>query len=218
MQGSRLLWCAGAMVAACTGGCGGGDGGVTDAGPTSGGVFAISVYPAFVVVPIGLTQQFTATASFADHTTRDVTTEVTWASSSDVATISNDEGTQGLATSHSTPFIGTAKISASLDGVTAAAYLMNAQAALVTIAVTPTGATAPALTRYQFQATATFSSGETLDITLPADWRSSDPAVAAFSLNRPDGEAELLAPGTATITASRASRIGSAEFTVTEAD
>ncbi len=60
---------------------------------------SISVTPVNPSVPFGLTEQFTATGTFNDGSTKNLTTTVMWSSSTTtVATISNSAGTQGLAT------------------------------------------------------------------------------------------------------------------------
>jgi Bacterial Ig-like domain (group 2) len=61
---------------------------------------SIEVTPADSLLPLGLTQQFTAIGIFSDESRRDLTTTVLWESSDEtIATISNAPGTQGLATS-----------------------------------------------------------------------------------------------------------------------
>ncbi len=61
---------------------------------------SIEVTPANASIALGTTQQFTATGTYSDNTTRNLTTSVTWRSSSrSVATISNAAGSNGLATS-----------------------------------------------------------------------------------------------------------------------
>jgi hypothetical protein len=56
----------------------------------------------------------TATGTFSDGTTQDLTMDVTWSSGTPgVATISNVAGSEGLATSVA---IGTTTITATLDG------------------------------------------------------------------------------------------------------
>jgi hypothetical protein len=63
-------------------------------------LLSIAVTPASQYVTTGLTQQFTATGTYSDNTTQDITNTVTWTESTSggVATISNTSGTQGLAT------------------------------------------------------------------------------------------------------------------------
>src|SRR4029077_89180 len=82
---------------------------------------SIAVTPANPTVPKGLTQQFTATGTFSDSSTQNLTNQVTWASATtSVATISNASGTQGLATAVGQ---GTSTISATLNGVTGSTVL-----------------------------------------------------------------------------------------------
>jgi hypothetical protein len=71
--------------------------GTIRSGPT---LTSIEVTPANPSIAFGTTQQFTATGTYSDGTTHNLTTSVTWGSSSkSVATISNAGGSNGLATS-----------------------------------------------------------------------------------------------------------------------
>src|SRR6266702_2833682 len=75
---------------------------------------SIGVTPANPNLPQGLTRQFTATGTYSDIRTQDLTTQVAWSSSAaGVATISNAGGSQGLATSVAA---GTTTITATLGG------------------------------------------------------------------------------------------------------
>ena len=86
-----------------------GSGGIS---PTPPALISLSVTPANPIVSIGSTQQFTATGTYADDSIRDLTSEVTWASSNTaVATIASG----GLATGASA---GSAIVSAALSGLT----------------------------------------------------------------------------------------------------
>ena len=87
--------------------------------------------PANPSVPKGLTQQFTATGTYSDNSTQDLTSQVTWASATtSVATIT----TAGLATAVAT---GTSTISATLGAITGSTVLTVTAAVLQSIAVTP---------------------------------------------------------------------------------
>ena len=59
---------------------------------------AINVTPINPSVPAGLSLAFTATGTFSDGTTRDLTSIATWSSSASSATISNAAGSNGVAT------------------------------------------------------------------------------------------------------------------------
>ena len=61
---------------------------------------SITVTPANPSIVLGTTEQFTATGTYSDNSTQDMTTSVTWSSSAgSVATISNAAGSNGKATS-----------------------------------------------------------------------------------------------------------------------
>ena len=77
--------------------------------------------PANPSIPVGETQPFTATGTYSDNSTQDLTSQVTWASATtSVATISNDRDRLGMATGVGT---GTSTISATLAGVTGSTVL-----------------------------------------------------------------------------------------------
>ena len=78
---------------------------------------SIAVTPANPSIGKGLTQQFTATGTYSDSSTQNLTSQVTWASATPaVATIN----TTGLATAVNT---GTSTISATLGAVTGSTVL-----------------------------------------------------------------------------------------------
>jgi len=91
---------------------------VTSGSPTLTG---ISLAPTSDSVMVGMTVQYTATGTYSDGSTQDVTTQATWASSSSgVATISNSAGSQGLATAVAA---GSTNISATIGSVSGNAML-----------------------------------------------------------------------------------------------
>jgi len=97
-------------------GCGG-----SDSSPPQ--LMSLAVTPAMGSIAVGATQQFTAMGSYTDHSTRNLTAAVTWSSSSNVVSIGNSSGSQGLATATGA---GTASITARLDGVTSPAATLTA--------------------------------------------------------------------------------------------
>ncbi|MGK0353136.1 MAG: hypothetical protein ACJAYX_003827, partial [Planctomycetota bacterium] len=69
---------------------------------TSAVLVSLAVTPATPAIVLGGDQQFTATGTYSDSTTQDLTSTVTWTSSvMAVATISNAGGSEGLASSAS---------------------------------------------------------------------------------------------------------------------
>jgi 6-phosphogluconolactonase (cycloisomerase 2 family) len=97
-------------------GCGG-----SDSSPPQ--LMSLAVTPAIGSIAVGSTQQFTAIGTYTDHSTRNLTAAVTWSSSSNVVSIGNSSGSQGLATATGA---GTASITARLDGVTSPAATLTA--------------------------------------------------------------------------------------------
>lgn len=207
------------LVTACGGGGGGGGGGSTGGGsntPTGATLVVISVSPAFPSsLPMGLTQQLTATGYYSDGTSRNITTSVAWNSdATTVATVNTAGLAKGVA-------IGTAKITASLGGVTSTYVNLTVVAAVLqTIAVTPAGLTISAGQTKQFKATGSYSDGTSQDLTATANWYSSNPT-AVYPVT-PSG-AYLPTPGlylgqtdgTSTITASSSAGLTTISGTTT---
>ncbi len=102
---------------------------------TDATLVSIDVTPATTSIAKGLTRQFTATGTYTDATTQDLTANATWTSSdTGKASISNAAGSQGLASSTS---VGSTSISATFNAVTSATTLTVTDATLVSIDVTP---------------------------------------------------------------------------------
>ncbi len=165
-------------------------------------VISVAVSPADPAIPLGTSQQFTALATYSDGTTQDLTTSVTWSSSSAaVAEVSNALGSQGLATSVS---VGKTTIAATdpESGISGATTLTVTPPVLVSIAVTPSHPTIPLGTSRQFAALGTYSDGTSQDLTTSVTWSSSRPAVATIS-NAPgsEGLATSVSAGVTTLTA-----------------
>jgi hypothetical protein len=147
-------------------------------------ITAITLSPAVASVPVTLTRAFTATATFADLSTGDVTNAVVWDSSNfAVAIISNDPGSNGVATGIMVG--GPVDISAAhLDYPTlviAPASLTVTAAGIASISVTPTTASITVGGTQQYEATALFTDGSSSVVTDSVTWLSSDSAIAAIS-------------------------------------
>ncbi|MBI1740057.1 MAG: Ig-like domain-containing protein [Candidatus Koribacter versatilis] len=177
-------------------------------GKSSPKLASIQVTPANPSVAAGLTQQFRATGTYSDSTTKDLTSTATWSSSNaTVATIAAG----GLATSHAQ---GSSTITASQDGFTGTATLQVTAPVLASVAVTPSNATIPLGTLAQFTATGTLTDGSTQDLTGTATWASSDNTIASIAAG---GQATARALGGVTITATSDTTSGSTPLTVAPA-
>ncbi|MGA2021779.1 MAG: Ig-like domain-containing protein [Candidatus Sulfotelmatobacter sp.] len=178
---------------------------------------SIAINPPTATVPLGVTEQFTATGTFTDGTTQDVTQSGHWSSTvATVATISNSAGTAGLAT---TLGAGTTTIEISSGGVSASAPLIVNPAVLASIAINPQAPTIALGTSQQFMATGTYTDGSTQDVTSVVTWGSSAATVAVISNSVGSyGLATSSGQGTATITATSGSITSSTTITVGEAN
>jgi uncharacterized protein YjdB len=173
---------------------------------------SIAVTPAIPTIPLGTTQAFTATGTYTDGSTQNITGTAQWSSDTPtVATIGNATGSRGVASSVGE---GSATITASVGSITASTILSVTAAVLESIAVTPATPTLPLGTQQQFTATGTFTDGSTQDFTSTATWSSDTPATATINAA---GLAQSAGMGTATITATSGSISGSTELTVTAA-
>jgi uncharacterized protein YjdB len=172
---------------------------------TGATVTSIAVTPANSNMPVGTTKQFTATATFSDSSTEDVTAVVLWGSSKPgVASINN----QGLSTSVAT---GSTTISAVLGSVTGTTSLTVTTVKLVGIAILPSNPRIEAHTLLKFTAVGTFSDGSTGSNLAGVSWKSSAPKVASM---RSSGTAFGKKTGSATITASASGLKGTTTLTV----
>ncbi len=161
---------------------------------TNSTLSSIAVAPGSASVPKGRTQAFTATGTFADGSTADLTPIVTWSSSdASVASIDPDGVATGLG-------VGSAGITAAKGGVVSPASTLTVTTPVVTaITVSPSSDTIAKGRTRQLVATATYSDGSTGDVTSTATWSSSDTNVAAVSA----GLATGTGVGTASISASQ---------------
>ncbi|MDW8283104.1 MAG: Ig-like domain-containing protein [Myxococcales bacterium] len=173
----------------------------------------LSVSPANRLIARGTTQQFAATGTFSDLTTRDVTRDAVWTSSDvRVATFSSSPG---LATAVEP---GLVNITASLGGHSHTVVLGVTNAALVSIGLTPANPSIAKGTTQQLVATGTFSDQTTQDISSLVTWASMDPAVATVSnLPGSKGLVSGVAKGQTRITATLFGQTGSLTFSVTDA-
>ena len=191
-------------VLALSAGCGGG------VFNNNASITSIAVTPASPSIAAGVTQQFSAMATYSNGTTADVTSLATWTSSTaSVASISSG----GMATAVAA---GSSTITASLSGVSSAAALTVTAAVktVSSIAVTPATASITAGATQQFTATATYSDGSTANVTSSAMWNSSSTAAATINAA---GLATSVAAGSSTITATLSGVSGTAALTVAAA-
>lgn len=176
---------------------------------TSATAISIVVTPVNESLPLGLTQQYAANATFSDGTAQDVTNVATWQSSAtQIASIT----TSGLATAKN---VGTTNISATFGSAANSTPLTVNAANLNSISITPSNGSIAQGTKIQLAAIGTFNDGGTRDITHQATWSSSDPTIA--SVGAANGFLSAVAPGLVNITASLGSATDTVPLNVTAA-
>jgi len=182
-----------------------------DTGSKEHPLLAIRVTPSSLpAMALAATAQLSAGAGYGGYpggiSYQDVTGSATWATSDRaVATVNN-----GLVTSTGN---GSAKISAVFGGKSGSMTVFVGIPQYVTI--TPAGPFSLSATREtDFFATETFADGGTLDVSGPATWTATPDGVIDIYPYL-GGHANLLAPGTVTVTAILDSGMsGSVEVTV----
>ena len=169
---------------------------------------SIVVTPARTTVAQRTTLQFTATATWSDGSTSNVSSISTWGTSiPSVATVTSG----GLATAVAP---GASNISAKIGAVTGATILTVTKATTATItsiAVSPAGSSATQGSTVQFRAIGTYSDGTTRNVTTTCTWASSSTGVATINTG---GLATAVSAGTTTISAAVGSIRGSTGLTV----
>lgn len=146
---------------------------------TAARLVSLEVAPRSATTPVRTTQAFTATGTFADGRTANLTSSVAWSSTDDkIASISNAPGSQGVATGLSPGGVG---ITATLAGVTGVARLAITEAKVTGLSITPKTVTIGVMAVQKLTATATFSDGSSKDVTEATSWLSADPGIAGVS-------------------------------------
>jgi uncharacterized protein YjdB len=160
------------------------------------------VIPKVKEIDVGTTLQLTAVGIYSDGSTQDLTSSVTWNSSSiAIVEVSNIVPTKGLITVSA---YGSATISVSLDGITNTTEFnlrgpnqpLSLEIVTGYLKVIEPGSVAG------FKAIGTYKNGSTKDLTNDVTWTSSDPAVASVSNTAPTkGVLTAHTPGSMTLSA-----------------
>ena len=145
--------------------------------PSSTSITALAIAPTNATLAPGVTQQFTATATYGNNTTGDVTNSVTWTTSpTSIATVNSTGLVSAVA-------LGTATVKATSGSIIASTGITVTTKQISSIAIQPltqnlnvSSANGP--TTVQFTATATYSDNST---GTTAKTRSARPIAASCS-------------------------------------
>jgi len=136
-------------------------------------VTAIQVSPSSLSVPLGKGQQMTATATYTDGTSGNVTSSVNWSTSpAAVATVSSAGMLQSVTKGNFSVTAASGSITKSLNGTVGNPVIQSIQ-------VLPTSASIPKGTTQSFVASAIYSDGSKQDVTPLASWQSTNTGVAS---------------------------------------
>jgi len=177
---------------------------ITVTAPT---INSISVTPEDLTLPIGISQQYIASAIYSDGSIEDLVSGVTWSSSTtSVATVDAN----GLATIIAA---GSTTITATVGAFTDTTTITVVPAHLTSITLSPASVSIAPGTRQQFVATGNFDDGSTQVLT-SALWSSS--AISVLTMDA-SGLGVAVGPGTSTVTAISGTISATASVTVTNA-
>jgi trimeric autotransporter adhesin len=172
---------------------------------TAATLISLTVTPVNAATAPGTTKQFTATGTFSDSSTQDVTASALWSSSNPgAATIGNVGLASGLLN-------GTTTITAAIGSVSDSTTLTISTAHLVSITVSPSNPRINKGTQIKFTATGQFSDGSTSTQLSGLTWKSSKPNIAQV---RGSGIARGKKNGSVTITAGASGVKGTTTLTV----
>jgi trimeric autotransporter adhesin len=146
---------------------------------SSATLLSIAVTPATPSVPLGSTQAFTATGTYSDASTQDLTISVVWSRVNLTGAASIGSGTGIAATLGGA--LGTVTITATLGAVNGSTTLTVAPAALVNIVLTPATVTVIVGNTQAFTATGTYTDSSTQNLSALVTWISSAPAKATIN-------------------------------------
>jgi 6-phosphogluconolactonase (cycloisomerase 2 family) len=176
---------------------------------------SLAISPPTALQVVGATQQFTATVTFNDNSTRDVTAQTSWSSNAiATATITQQGGLESALAP------GDATISASFtfggSTVSASTVLRVTLPVLQSIAVEPASAELELGANQQFTATGTLPDGTTMDLTKFVSWSSSDQNVLRVNTTPARlGLGNTRGPGAAAVNAAANNVSGTTSVTVT---
>ncbi len=157
-------------------------------------IVGLTISPSNESIKPQTTQQFTATGTYSDGTTGDVTPETTWISSDPaIAAISSEGAASGLSAGVTT-ISGDCQCYVVKTNLT----ISSSAAKLMSVAVTPADPTVNVRSTQQFTATGTYSNGTTRVITSSVTWNSSSNTIATVNSA---GVATGVSTGSVTITA-----------------
>jgi trimeric autotransporter adhesin len=185
--------------------------GTNTTGSTAAALTALAVSPSDVSVPAGLSARFTATGTYSDGSTKDVTNDVTWTAADASCAGSRTDAADAFDTHATCTTTITAKDQATGVSGTASLTVVNATLVSGSLAIAPIDPTLLLGATLQLSLTGILTDDSIANLTF-VNWQSSDPSVAFIGSN---GTVLAVKAGTTTITATEPVTGESATTTVT---
>lgn len=137
---------------------------------------SISITPTSLVIPRGVANKLTATGTYTDGSTQDISAQVSWLpANAAIATVSPT----GIVTGAN---VGQTTVRASTGGVNSNTVTVRVtQAALTSLSITPQPVAVAQGRTQQMTATGRYSDGSTQNLSSAVSWRSSNPSI--FTVN-----------------------------------
>jgi uncharacterized protein YjdB len=172
--------------------------GATTLEVTAPTLVSIAVTPANDTIAPGTFLQFTATGTYTDGSTQNLTTSATWMSA-DATIVSVSTAGLGAAVTSPPPGVGAATVITATSGsVNGNTGISVAAPTLNSITITDGNVTIAAGTSHQYTAIGVYSDGGQRNVTDQVTWGSSDMTVASISAT---GQGKGLVMGSSTISA-----------------
>jgi hypothetical protein len=180
---------------------------------TDAELVSLSLSPINISIPLGQSQQYYVTGTFSDGTIQDLTSEVTWLSSSEEqALISNAKSSAGLAESIT---VGSTTLTAVLGNIQQDTLLNIENTELSSIEIQPANQVIVNGTNANIKALGYFKNGSVIDLTSKVIWSSSNSNfVGVLSAN--DGTVQSLNKGSVLISATLEGISGLGNITITD--
>lgn len=169
---------------------------------------SISISPSSIVIAKGTQQQLTATGTYSDASTQDLTNQVSWQTASTAINISSS----GLITGQT---VGSATVQANLLTLNDSVDITISAETLQSITISPDTLTINKGADQQLTATGVYTDSSTQDITQAVLWESSDTLIATVSNDQSQaGLVSALSTGNLSITAKMDGVTSSSSITV----
>ena len=180
---------------------------------------ALSIAPSGATLAIGANKQLTATGTFSDGSTHDLTSAVTWSpSTGGIATVSNTEGAIGLATAVGAGVVTVIATEGAISASTSLYVSATPPVTVTALTVTPAASSLVLGNSLQLAAKATYSDGTSATVTSSVIWSSSNAKVVSLSNTAGTiGLATSVGTGSTTIVATNGTFSGTTPLTVTPA-